>query len=178
MNAAADGSIADVATAFIEQMGLLTEDVGMPRIAGRIMGLLLIDETPVDLVGIADRLQVSHGSVSTNTRLLESLGVIERVTVPGDRRVRFRLGVDPAGQFLERELQRQYRLGALVRSTLDALPPEASGRANLEKMLAFHAIKIRRSSEMLAEWVAHLGAQDRRTSRTMRGMPETPGPTQ
>lgn len=154
-------SAAEVATEFIEQMGLLTEEVGMPRIAGRIMGLLLLTESPLDLEGIAERLQISHGSVSTNTRLLEQLGVVERLTTPGDRRVRFRLGTDPAGQFLERDLQRRRRMGTLIQNTIARMPPGTEGRANLEKMRAFHALAIKRSAELLREWLAVLQSIER-----------------
>jgi DNA-binding transcriptional regulator GbsR (MarR family) len=35
---------------------------------------------------MAEQLQVSKASVSANARLLETIGMIERVTKPGDRR--------------------------------------------------------------------------------------------
>lgn len=145
----------DVAIEFIEQMGLMAEADGLARIAGRIIGLLLLSDEPCDLEGMAERLRVSHGSVSTNTRMLEQMGIIERQTAPGDRRVRFRIGADPAGQMLQRDLQRQQRLDTLVQSTLEALPPDAAGRRNLEDMHVFHTLAIRRAQEMLADWAAH-----------------------
>lgn len=71
---------------FIEHMGQLFERDGMARIAGRIFGRLLLVEEPLNLDGLSEALQVSKASVSTNTRLLESVGLIERLTFPGDRR--------------------------------------------------------------------------------------------
>ena len=165
----------DAATDFIEQMGLMAESDGMARIAGRIIGLLLLSEAPCDLESIAERLQVSHGSVSTNTRMLEQMGIIERMTAPGDRRVRFRIGADPAGQMLQRDLQRQQRMDALVQATLEALPSDAVGRRNLEGMHVFHTMAIRRAQEMLAEWGAHVRSSRRTASPTPVGVPDIQG---
>ena len=56
---------------FIERMGLAFESDGLPRIAGRIFGLLLLSEDCRSLDELAAELKVSKGSVSTNARLLE-----------------------------------------------------------------------------------------------------------
>ncbi|MEO5568999.1 MAG: MarR family transcriptional regulator [Gemmatimonadaceae bacterium] len=71
---------------FIERAGLMWEDDGLPRIAGRIFALALISEDALSLDEIAESLGVSKASVSNDTRLLERMGFIERVSRPGDRR--------------------------------------------------------------------------------------------
>lgn len=71
---------------FIEQAGRLWEDDGLPRIAGRIFALALVSEDALSLDEIADTLSVSKASVSNDTRLLERLGFVERVSKPGDRK--------------------------------------------------------------------------------------------
>ncbi len=91
---------------FIEQMGQLFEADGMPRIAGRTVGCLLLAEDPVTLDGLSERLKVSKASASTNTRLLESLQILERVTVPGDRRDYYRISENVHERMLELRLQR------------------------------------------------------------------------
>jgi DNA-binding transcriptional regulator GbsR (MarR family) len=82
---------------FIERVGLIAQVDGLPRIAGRIMGLLVIYGGPFSFAEIAKRLQVSRGSISTNRRLLENLGVIERVARPGIVLERFSAGTIGAG---------------------------------------------------------------------------------
>ncbi len=62
------------------------EEDGLPRIAGRIFALALLTEGALSLDEIATRLGVSKASVSTDTRLLERMGFIERVSLPGDRK--------------------------------------------------------------------------------------------
>jgi DNA-binding transcriptional regulator GbsR (MarR family) len=71
---------------FIERAGLIWEQDGMPRIAGRIFALTLVTEDPLSLDEIAETLAVSKASVSNDTRLLERMGFVERIGKPGDRK--------------------------------------------------------------------------------------------
>ncbi|MDY8108924.1 MarR family transcriptional regulator [Fulvimarina sp. 2208YS6-2-32] len=80
---------------FIERMGDHMEMEGMPRIAGRLFGLMLVDQGPISFSELAERLNVSRGSISTNARLLESQGLILRVDVAGERQDFFRLADRP-----------------------------------------------------------------------------------
>ena len=79
-------------TDFIEKFCVIAEQDGFPRIAGRIMGFLLLHEGPYTLDELADELQISKTSASTNARLLEQHGIIERVVKAGDRRDFYHLG--------------------------------------------------------------------------------------
>jgi DNA-binding transcriptional regulator GbsR (MarR family) len=77
---------------FVEEVGLMFELIGMPRMSGRIFGWLLIAEPPQQSNGsLAEVLQASKGSISTMTRFLIQLGLVERVSVPGDRRDYFQI---------------------------------------------------------------------------------------
>ncbi|MBD1849381.1 MarR family transcriptional regulator [Leptolyngbya sp. FACHB-711] len=77
---------------FIEEVGLMFELVGFPRMAGRIFGWLLICEPPQQSHSeLADVLKASKGSISTMTRLLIQIGFIERISLPGDRRDYFQI---------------------------------------------------------------------------------------
>lgn len=71
---------------FIERMGMAFETDGATRIMGRIFGLLLLSAKPVALDEISAGLGVSRASVSTDARKLLQLGLLERRTLPGDRR--------------------------------------------------------------------------------------------
>ena len=77
---------------FVEEQGLLWEGSGLPRIAGRVIGRLLIcqpaEQTAAEL---ARALSASKGSISTNTRLLLQLGIIERTSRLGQRAVLYRI---------------------------------------------------------------------------------------
>ncbi|EAU41382.1 hypothetical protein FP2506_01405 [Fulvimarina pelagi HTCC2506] len=88
-------SCAEARERFIERMGEHMEMEGLPRIAGRLFGLLLVDPGTVSFSDLAERLGVSRGSISTNARLLEGKGLIERVAVDGERQDYFRLADRP-----------------------------------------------------------------------------------
>lgn len=75
---------------FAEDVGLLFEVFGTNRMAGRVWGLMVISEDDLSAADIEERLQASAGSVSTATRQLVGLGLLERVRRPGERRTYFR----------------------------------------------------------------------------------------
>lgn len=76
---------------FIEDIGLFFEQIGMPRMAGRILGVLLISDPPPQSINeICQTLQASKSSVSIMARFLVEAGLIERVASPMPRRDYFR----------------------------------------------------------------------------------------
>ena len=97
---------------FIEHFARLLEQDGGPRIAGRIAALLLLSADALALDEIAERLQASKASVSTNARLLERWGLVERSSHLGDRRDYYRARSDGAVNLLEHRLSWLRRLGA------------------------------------------------------------------
>ena len=80
---------------FIEGMGVIAQADGMPRIAGRLIAFMVIEEGPFSFSDLAIKLGVSRASISTNTRLLENMGIIDRVGKSGDRQDYFQLADDP-----------------------------------------------------------------------------------
>jgi DNA-binding transcriptional regulator GbsR (MarR family) len=118
----------DANDGFIEMMGRHFEEEGVPRIAGRLFGLLMLVERDSTLDELAETLKVSKGSVSSNARLLEDWGVAERVTRPGDRRDYYRIAPDMSERLVSRQIERMQlfiqrvgqsreRLGELSHST-------------------------------------------------------------
>lgn len=77
---------------FVEDMGLLLERSGVPRMAGRIIGWLLICDPPHQSASqLAQVLGASKASISTMTRLLIEMNLVEQVGVPGQRRDHFHI---------------------------------------------------------------------------------------
>ena len=77
---------------FVEEVGIVFEQTGMPRMAGRILGWLLISNPPHQSMDeLTSALMASKGSISTMTRLLIQIGLIERISLPGVRHDYFRL---------------------------------------------------------------------------------------
>jgi DNA-binding transcriptional regulator GbsR (MarR family) len=75
---------------FIEDISLYFEQMGLPRMAGRVLGVLLICEPPAQsLTDLCEILQASKSSISTTTRLLIEMSLIERTASPVPRQVYF-----------------------------------------------------------------------------------------
>ncbi|MDP1749040.1 MAG: hypothetical protein Q8L22_06255 [Reyranella sp.] len=128
-----------VVTEFVEQLGLIVEADGLPRIAGKIFGLLTIYGGPLSFAELSERLAISRGSVSTNTRLLEGLGIIVRVTRPGERQDFFKLAPDPFRRLLSRLAERTRRAQSVVDDARAALLPEwTDARRRLRALSAFY----------------------------------------
>ncbi|OGO12634.1 MAG: hypothetical protein A2Y93_16500 [Chloroflexi bacterium RBG_13_68_17] len=86
---------------FIEDVGLFFEQMGMPRMAGRILGMLLISDPPAQsITDIAETLQASKSSVSTMARLLVERGLIERTAAALPRRDYYRFKPGGWNQYL------------------------------------------------------------------------------
>jgi DNA-binding transcriptional regulator GbsR (MarR family) len=144
--------MADAADEFIEMMGRHFEEEGTARIAGRLCGLLLLTDAPASLDDLAERLQVSKGSISLNARLLEDWGVAERITRPGDRRDFYRIAPDVSTRLLERQIERIKVLDgrmAALRPRLEPLPDTV--RTRLDRAMAFNDAALRSFTRMLDE---------------------------
>lgn len=138
---------------FIERIGLLTEEEGFPRIAGRILGLLLVEEEPLSLDAMMEKLQVSKGSISTNVRLLERLGIIQRVSSPGDRKDYYQLGNEPWEHIFEVARQRLRRVLTVVEQEGRMLPEEREvGRYRLEAWREFYSFLLDDLEGKLERW--------------------------
>jgi len=107
---------------FVEQLGLIAQADGLPRIAGRILGLMVIHAGPFSFSDLGVLLKVSRGSISTNTRVLENLGVIERTTRPGDRQDYFRLHENPYVELMRGLQNRMKKARHVVADTREKLP--------------------------------------------------------
>lgn len=82
-------------SAFIEENGILFESLGMTRMAGRIMGFLMVtDKEMVSFEELTQVLQASKSSISTNVKSLILIKFIKPVTAPGDRKTYYMLSQD------------------------------------------------------------------------------------
>jgi DNA-binding transcriptional regulator GbsR (MarR family) len=150
----------DIAT-FIERAGLLWQKDGLPRIAGRIFGLTLISPDPCSLDDIADTLGVSKASVSNDARLLEKMGLIERVSLPGDRRDYYQITPQSLERSLEARVQRVRELQDLMEFGM-RLPIK---RAEVKERLEDHRLAFEHMVDAFAEALEQLRARHHAGSR-------------
>jgi DNA-binding transcriptional regulator GbsR (MarR family) len=96
---------------FVEEVGIVSEQTGLPRMAGRILGWLLISEPPhQSTTQLAEALMASKASISTATRLLIQIGLIERLSIPGVRHDYFRIRSDAWQHMIKRGLEDEIKM--------------------------------------------------------------------
>jgi DNA-binding transcriptional regulator GbsR (MarR family) len=72
---------------FTEEMGAVFDRSGWSRMAGRVWGyLLIVDAEQLSAAELAEALDASLSSVSSATRELMGLGMLDRIRQPGERR--------------------------------------------------------------------------------------------
>lgn len=125
---------------FIERLGQQTQSDGLSRIAGQIWAALIVCDGPVSSSHLMELLGISKGSVSTNTRLLEMLGIVERRSKPGERQDFFSIRPNPYETLVEGQVKRFEAAKAVVaeaKSTISKGHTSAK-LAELERLYALY----------------------------------------
>lgn len=147
---AADNLSTEAASEFIENMGLTTEADGLPRIAGRMWGFFIVYDGPVSFAELAERLQVSRGSISTNARILRDLGIIERVGRPGDRQDYYQLAQHPYDSLLLGYIARMKNSVRNVEKAQRSLTGDwSSAQRRLDEMKQFYSSAITATEQLV-----------------------------
>jgi DNA-binding transcriptional regulator GbsR (MarR family) len=154
---------------FIERVGFSAESDGLPRIAGRLFGFLLLSPGPRSLDEIADALGVSKGSASTDARLLLNRGWLKRASLAGDRRDYYEMAPDFFAGIVAYRLGRWEALCKSVvkgRQQLPRQPKSVQERLTyLDEAQQFFSQGIHR---LLDDWGEHLQSK-RSPSRKKEG---------
>jgi DNA-binding transcriptional regulator GbsR (MarR family) len=138
---------------FIERSGIFFQSEGLPRIGGRIFGFLLLEDQAVSIDSIAQELRVSKPSVSTNTRILERWGFLERVGQSGDRRTYYRIAPDLVHRTLLQRVERMRRFRALFEDAHAQAPAGRNPlRQRLSKLVTAYEQSVEAMERVVAEW--------------------------
>jgi DNA-binding transcriptional regulator GbsR (MarR family) len=137
----------------VQRLGIHYEREGFPRIAGQVFGLLLLSREPLTLDGLASRLNVSKGSVSTNVRLLERMGSARRVSRAGDRRDWWQIREDLTQARFRVAVQGIQDMQEILEETLPVLRSEGEGGVErLEALHEFHSFVLNELAAMMRRW--------------------------
>jgi DNA-binding transcriptional regulator GbsR (MarR family) len=137
---------------FIENIGLHFEEYGVPRIGGRILGLLLASSRPVSPEEMSAVLQVSRSSVSTNLRTLVMTGLADRVSLPGERSDFYVFADEAWEKSLEMRLDGIQSLHEMAVDGLKGLDEQHPARARLEEILAWTEMTQVAFESLIQQW--------------------------
>ena len=131
------GEISIEKKTFVEEVGVAFEQTGLPRMAGRIFGWLLISDPPYqspdELTGV---LRSSRGSIGNTLELLLRLGLVQRFVVAGERHDHFQLREDAMRKTVKNGVEAEIKMfRTLAERGLDLVKDEPSVKAHkLEEM--------------------------------------------
>jgi predicted transcriptional regulator len=137
---------------FIENVGMYFETFGIPRIGGRILGLLMIAHEPLSAEHIESILKVSRGSVSTNMRMLIGSGLAEKISPLGKRTSFFIYPESALERRTESGIQSGVAFKKLSEQGLAALPPDDIARHRFEETIEWSDVLIEAFGKVLVVW--------------------------
>jgi len=139
---------------FADEIGLFYEDLGHPRIWGRVLGWLLVCDPELQSAeDLAVALHSSRGSISMATRSLIRVGLVERQAVRGHRRTYFRIRPGTWTSVFEQQTQIAKRMRGLAERGLGLLNgAPAERRRRLEEMYELTTFYERETHALLARW--------------------------
>lgn len=115
---------------WVERMAMFcAQEYGVPPIAGRILGWLMICEPPEQSAGeIAAAIGASKASLATNMRVLTDAKFVRRRTRPGERTSYYRMDDDAWETVIQRRVASLAEFRDLAADGID-LAGSGSGRA-------------------------------------------------
>jgi hypothetical protein len=147
--------------AYIEEVGRSFEEAGWPRMAGRLLGALMIaDPREQSAAELADLLKASRGSISTMGRLLISVELVERRTRRGDRREYLRFRDDAWPTVMNAKDRWISSLRRLGERGLDLFgSTDGPARESLEELVDLAKFFEREWPPLMERWLAERAAQ-------------------
>lgn len=136
---------------FIEKLGAYYESYGVPRIGGRIIGLLMTEDAPLSSEEISARLSVSRASVSTNIRLLLLYGLVEAVRRTG-RTEYYSIAGDAWAKAVEARIEGFRRLKALARQGIGAVGEGSRAARQIRDMQDWADMMAEGHERILRDW--------------------------
>jgi hypothetical protein len=147
--------------AYVEEVARYFEEAGWPRMAGRLLGALMTaDPREQGAADLASLLHASRGSISTMSRLLISVDLVERHTRPGDRREYLRFRDDAWPKVMTdktRWITDLRRLGERGLRLYDGI--DGPARASLAELVDLMEFFEREWPPLLERWLAERRAR-------------------
>ena len=114
----------------------------------------MICAAPMGIDELAARLKVSRASISTNSRLLQSLAIANLHHAAGSRRDYLQISGDPCSSLLALGLHRMQSMHGAIRQMRLAMNGAQFGapRARLKRMERFYNLAITQAQAVMAAW--------------------------
>ena len=151
---------------FVEDVARLLAPWGVPRVAARLYGYLLLCPRPVSLDQITEDLEISKSSASVAARLLESYTLARRHSEVGTKRALYAVADDYEAMIRQQNqlldaLTEQLSAGIGIGATKDV-------NARLEEMAEFYRMMRGAMEDAMRRWKR--GGRPRRDAKSRGGV--------
>ena len=142
---------------YIEHISRLLADWGFPRMAGRVLFVLMgADERTLTAAELAGRLDVSPAAISSALKYLTHLNMVVREPVPGSRRDQYRLTDDSWYEVTTTKMDFLKVLADVTAQGVTAAGgPTTPAGARLANMRDFYVFVHENVPEILYKWKAN-----------------------
>jgi DNA-binding transcriptional regulator GbsR (MarR family) len=142
---------------YIEHISRLLADWGFPRMAGRVLFVLMgAEERTLTAAELAERLDVSPAAISNALKYLVHLNMVTREPVPGSRRDRYRLVDDSWYEVTTAKMTFLKVLADATEQGVDAAGgPNTVAGARLANMRDFYLFVQENMPDVLEKWAAN-----------------------
>jgi len=138
---------------YIEEAGLFFEKMGLTRMAGRILGYLMVcDRDAVSFDEIREALSASKGSISGNMKLLLNTNFAETVSLPGDRKTYYRLSRTRVGDMLRERIRMFGTFATLLESAKSLKERDDEVKEWLDETAGFYRWIPGEIEESIQKW--------------------------
>lgn len=137
---------------YIKNLGLYFEEYNIPPVGGEILGLLSVAHQPLSQDDMIAVLEISRSSISTNLRSLLMAGLVERVSVVGERSDSYRLSADALNILLEMRLDNVRNLREIAEAGLTSLPESHPARRRVRDILVWAGMLETAYQDILKRW--------------------------
>lgn len=146
---AQDHELQDVA----EQLALVLTDLGLQRMTARVLAALLFTEQrAMTMAELGEQLQASSGAISGALKMLTSVGLAERVPMPGSRRDHYRLRDDAWAVLFTSQNTAIAAMQSAADTGIAATSADSLARDRLTQMRDFYAFLLAEIPALLDRW--------------------------
>ncbi|MEO3788230.1 MarR family transcriptional regulator [Actinocorallia sp. B10E7] len=138
-----------------ERLALMLSENGLQKATARVMAAFLFAETEsVTASELAESLGISSGSVSGAIKMLSTVGLIERVPVPGSRREHYRLREGAWATLMSAKNGMLLAMLEAAEQGIETVEPGSRPAHRLTEMRDFYTFMLREIPALLDRWHA------------------------
>lgn len=119
---------------WVERVAMYLARDGVPPIAGRVLGWLMVCDPPEQSAGqISEAIGASRASLTSNLRLLSGMGFLTWRTRPGERTVYYRMADDAWSVVVRRQIAGVTSFLDITREGMDLIGPAGDRAARIRQ---------------------------------------------